>query len=73
MSKKLVRDSRFLSADSQLLYVIEQCLVGTKALSPPEYARLDRFVRNFNVNPPRNISETELKDVRKLLRKEVGK
>jgi nitroreductase len=73
VSKKLVRDSRFLSADSQLLYVIEQCLVGTKALSPPEYARLDRFVRNFNVNPPRNISETELKDVRKLLRKEVGK
>jgi hypothetical protein len=73
VSRKLVQDSRFSKADGQLLYVIEQCLVGGKGLSQSEYARLDRFVKHFNVDPPQKISESELQDVRNLLRKEVGK
>jgi hypothetical protein len=72
VSKKLVRDPRFGSADAQLLYVITQCQFERIKLSQPEYARLDRFVKHFNVDPPQTIPEAELQDVRNLLRKQAG-
>jgi hypothetical protein len=72
VSKKLVQDSRFRSADGQLLYVITQCHFEKIKLSPAESARLDRFVKHFNTDPPTKIPEPELKDVRSLLRKETG-
>lgn len=72
VSRKLVRDSRFRSADSQLLYVIERCLVGSKGLTKTEYARLDRFIKDIDLNHPQSTPESEVREIRKLLRKEVG-
>jgi hypothetical protein len=68
LARKLVWDSRFLKADSQLLYGIEQCLVGDLKLSKSESVRLDILIRGIDQTKPDSTSESALHELRSLLR-----
>jgi hypothetical protein len=72
--RKLVSDPRFQKADGQLLYDIEQCLVGgSSKLSRSQADRLNNLITDFDPGHPQSTSESKLQEIRNLLRKDQGK
>jgi hypothetical protein len=71
LSRKLVQDPRFLKADAQLLHEIEQNLVETLNLSHSEADRLGHLILKIDLKKPENTSESDRKEIRKLLRQAV--
>ncbi len=71
LSRKLVQDPRFLKADAQLLYDIEQSLVGTLNLSHSEADRLGHLILKIDLKNPQNTSESDRMEIQKLLRRAV--
>jgi hypothetical protein len=71
LSRKLVQDPRFLKADAQLLYDVEQSLVGTLNLNHSEADRLGHLILKIDLKNPQNTSESDRTEIRKLLRQAV--
>jgi len=71
LSRKLVQDPRFLKADAQLLHEIEQNLVETLNLNHSEADRLGHLILKIDLKKPENTSESDRKEIRKLLRQAV--
>ena len=71
LSRKLVQDPRFLKADAQLLHEIEQNLVETLNLNHSEAVRLGHLILKIDLKKPENTSESDRKEIRKLLRQAV--
>lgn len=71
LSRKLVQDPRFLNADAQLLYDIEQSLVGTLNLNHSEADRLGHLILKIDLRNPQNTSESDRTEIRNLLRQAV--
>jgi hypothetical protein len=71
LSRKLVQDPRFLEADAQLLYDIEQSLVATLNLGRSEADRLGHLILKIDLKNPQNTSESDRTEIRKLLRQAV--
>jgi hypothetical protein len=69
LSRKLVQDPRFLKADAQLLYDIEQNLVGN--LNHSEADRLGHLILKIDLKNPESTSESDRTEIRKLLRQAV--
>jgi hypothetical protein len=72
VARKLVWDPRFLKADSQLLYGIEQCLVGSLKLSRPQAIRLAELISGIDRQNPQSTPESTLQEIRNLLRQGAG-
>jgi hypothetical protein len=72
VSRKLVQDERFLKADAQLLYDIDQSLVGNLNLSRSESARLGQLLLKIDLRKPQNTPESDREEIRTLLRKAVA-
>ena len=72
VARKLFWDPRFLKADSQLLYGVEQCLVGDLKLSKADAVRLDMLIRGIDQTNPQSTPESTLQEIRGLLRKATG-
>jgi hypothetical protein len=70
LSRKLVQDPRFLKADAQLLHEIEQNL-ETLNLNHSEADRLGHLILKIDLKKPENTSESDRKEIRKLLRQAV--
>jgi hypothetical protein len=68
VARKLVLDPRFDRADRQLLYVVEQCLVGDLKLDHAQSVRLDQLSRQLYSQHPQSVPEPILEETRKLLR-----
>ena len=71
LSRKLVQDPRFLKADSQLLFDIEQGLAGNINLSRSDADRLGHLISKIDLKKPQNTSESDRREIRKLLRQAV--
>ncbi len=71
VAKTLVQDQRFLGADAQLLYSIEQNLVGNLNLSRSESARLGQLISNIDLKNPQKTTESDRAEIRMLLRRAV--
>src|ERR1700722_6530992 len=71
LSRKLVQDPRFLKEDAQLLHEIEQNLVETLNLNHSEADRLCHLILKIDLKKPENTSESDRKEIRKLLRQAV--
>jgi hypothetical protein len=65
---KLVWDPRFLAADSQLVYDIEQSVIGEIKLPRPQAVRLDELALSMAQKDPATVSDTDLREVRALIR-----
>jgi hypothetical protein len=72
VSRKLVQDERLLKADAQLLYDIDQSLVGNLTLSRSESVRLDQLILKIDLRKPQNTPESDREEIRTLLRQAVG-
>jgi hypothetical protein len=72
VARKLVWDPRFLKADSQLLYGVEQCLVGDLKLSKTDAVRLDSLIRGIDQMKPQSTPKSTLQEIRGLLRQGTG-
>jgi hypothetical protein len=72
VARKLVWDPRFPKADSQLLYDVEQCLVGSLRLTRPQATRLDELIRGIDQKNPQDTPESILQEIRGLLRQGTG-
>jgi len=72
VARKLVWDPRFLKADGQLLYGVEQCLAGDLKLSKAHAVRLDLLIRGIDQKNPQDTPESTLREIRGLLRKATG-
>ena len=68
LSRKLVQDPRFLKADAQLLYDVEQCLVGSLNLNRSEADQLGHLILKIDLKNPQNTSESDRTEIRRLLR-----
>jgi hypothetical protein len=71
VAKTLVQDQRFLGADAQLLYSIEQNLVGNLNLSRSESVRLGQLISNIDLKNPQKTTESDRAEIRMLLRRAV--
>jgi len=71
VSQELVRDPRFGNADGQLLYVIEQCLIGDLKLRHAQSIRLDQLINQVYSQHPQTAPESTLQEIRTLLRSGV--
>lgn len=71
VAKKLVQDQRFLRSDAQLLYDIEQSLVGNLNLSRPESVRLGQLILKIDLRNPEQTTESDRAEIRVLLRKGI--
>jgi hypothetical protein len=69
---KLVQDQRFLKADAQLLYDIEQSLVGNLNLSRSESGRLGQLILKIDLRSPEKTTESDRTEIRMLLRKALS-
>jgi len=72
IARQLVRDPRFENADGQLLYVIEQRLVGDLALTREQEVRLAQLTTQLYSQHPQSSPPAVLQETRALLRKGVG-
>ncbi len=70
--RKLVLDPRFDKADGQLLYVVEQGLVGNLKLNHAESVRLDRLIEQLYSQQPKPYPEPVLQETRDILRQGVS-
>lgn len=71
VARKLVLDPRFSKADGQLLYVIEQSLVGTLHLTKEQSLQLDQLIREIDFGVRPSPPTATLQEIRNLLRKGV--
>jgi hypothetical protein len=71
VSRKLVQDQRFSNADSQLLYDIEQSLVGGLKLTRSESARLGTLILKIDLKNPYSTAEADRNEICDLLRRGV--
>jgi hypothetical protein len=72
VSRKLVQDERLLKADAQLLYDIDQSLVGNLNLSRSEAVRLGQLILKIDLRKPQNTPESDRQDIQTLLRQAVS-
>ncbi len=72
VASALVRDPRFLQADDQLLFVVQQCDLGWKRLSRQKSARLSQLILKIDLTKPGSTPEAALEEIRALLREDVG-
>ena len=72
MARKLVLDPRFSKADAQLLYAIEQSLVGSLKLTKAQSTRLDQLMREIDFGNRKKPSASSLQEIGNLLRLGVG-
>ena len=68
VARKLVPDPRFNNADGQLLYVVEQCLVGDLKLNHAQSVRLDQLIKQLYSQHPKSSPESTLQEAQDLLR-----
>lgn len=71
VARKLVLDPKFDKADGQLLYAIEQSLVGTLHLTREQSVRLDQLIREIDFGNQPSTPEPTLREIRNLLRQGV--
>lgn len=72
VSRELVLDPRFLTADRELLYSIEQDLAGTLNLSRPQSMRLDELILHPDRQNPQGTPDAVSQEIRQLLRQAVS-
>ena len=72
VARKLVLDPRFSKADAQLLYAIEQSLVGSLKLTKAQSTRLDQLMREIDFGNRKNPSASSLQEIGNFLRLGVG-
>lgn len=72
LSRKLVGDPRFLNADAQLLFDIDQSLRGSINLTHSESDQLGHLILKIDLKNPENTSESDRQEIRRLLRKAVS-
>ena len=67
-----MQDERLLKADAQLLYDIDQSLVGNLNLSRSEAVRLGQLILKIDLRKPQNTPESDRQDIQTLLRQAVS-
>lgn len=72
VAKKLIQDQRFLRADAQLLYDIEQSVVGNLNLSRSESVRLGQLISKIDLRYPEQTTQSDRAEIRILLRKGIS-
>lgn len=70
--RKLVLDTRFNKADGQLLFVVEQCLLGDVKLSRARLDRLAQLGTQLYSQHPKSYPEPVLQETRDLLRQGIS-
>lgn len=71
VARKIVLDPRFIEADGQLLYVVEQSLAGDLQLDHAQSVRLDELIKQLYSQHPKSDPEPTLRETRDLLRRGV--
>jgi hypothetical protein len=72
VARKLVLDPRFNKADGQLLFIVEQSLLGDLKLNRAQLDRLSKLGTQLYSQHPKSDPEPVLRETRDLLRQGVN-